>query len=300
MVSTGAEYLTLTAIATSDTDTDVVEDAFDRARAAIHRDEIAWSRFLPNSEISKLGQSAGQWVRVQPDTFALLQLALDAYEHTGGLYHPGLGTTMKALGYNRTFRAGLDDDTGVSAGLPSVNLDRAPFQLDADSGTVRLAPGTELDLGGIAKGHIVNRAADVLRQVGYRNVVCNAGGDMVCHGSNEGVPWTVGIDNPFDASSPIGVSLVDASLATSGTYKRVWRRGTEMIHHIVDPRTGRPSYTDIVSCTVSVPLLPDAEILAKVCLLLGVESAVPWLHQQGCKNYVIFNRRGEVIQSWKS
>lgn len=288
------------AVAAPNVDESSLNQVFAQARASVHRDEVAWSRFLPHSVISRIAQSAGQWLEIDNPTFDLLTLALAAYERTNGLFHPGLGHTMEALGYDKSFHDGLDTETSVETGASLTVQDGAPFYLDASRRAVRIEPGITLDLGGIAKGYIVERAAAVMRDAGYANAVCSAGGDMMCHGSNEGVAWTVGIDNPFDPASPIVVSLVDASLATSGTYKRVWRRGEEKMHHIVDPRTGRSAKTDVVSCTVSVARLVDAEVLAKVCLLLGTEHGIPWLRQQGCRNYVIIDTRGEVIKSWKS
>lgn len=220
------------------------------------------TRFEPDSELSLFNASAGRWVAVSDTLGALLRESLRAYEVSGGLVNAAVLPAMLAIGYTRDFAAG---PTAVVAprGVPSPAL---PHVLEVRDGSreARLAPGSGLDLGGLAKGWLADRLAERLGE----NALVNLGGDLYARGGGpEGRGWPVGFGGKT-------VLLQDAGAATSGTEQRRWGEG---LHHLIDPRTGLPAQSDLVEVSVIARTAVDAEILAKTALLLGAAKAHDFL-----------------------
>ena len=133
----------------------------------------------------------------------------------------------------------------------------------------------QLDLGGIAKGHGVDRAADVLRLWGVTSALVNVGGDLVAIGSAAGSePWRIGIQDPSDERRVIGtVNLVDAAIATSGSYQQYFRHRGHRYHHLLDPATGAPRVTPVQSLTIQARCCRDADAAATALYGMDAERA---------------------------
>ncbi|SFU33755.1 FAD:protein FMN transferase [Alicyclobacillus macrosporangiidus] len=291
-----------------------VERLLDEARRLVADWERRLSRFHPDSDISRINAAAGRWVPVHPGTMEVLRLAEDARRATGGWYHPGLGRAMRAAGYGVSFseltpapplqRSGPTPwgewpEPAPHSGDLALPVDRTAYELDERALRVKVVEGSEIDLGGIAKGWIVEQVASWLRGMGLRQFIVNAGGDMVCVGLCGERPWRVGIDDPFGGTAPaLTLDVWDLALATSGTYRRRWQAGDGIVHHLMDPRTGRPAQTDVVSCTVLHERLVVAEVLAKVALLLGRDAGTAWLAGQPQRGWVMIAADGEVRHAW--
>ncbi len=180
------------------------------------------------------------------------------------------GEHVVPLGRARLAREG-DDLTIVAYGAMVPVAERAADQLDASTevldvrtGEARLAPGAGIDLGGIAKGWLADRLAERLAE----NALVNLGGDLCARGGGpSGEGWPVGFGGKT-------VLLREAGAATSGTHARRWGEG---LHHLIDPRTGLPSRTDLSEVSVIADRAADAEILAKTALLLGAARAHEFL-----------------------
>lgn len=224
----------------------------------VRQAERRFTRFEPDSELSALNDSGGEWTGVSPAMGRMLSACLDAYARSGGLVNAAVLPALIAAGYSRRFTAGLSaPEIFDPRPLPPL-----PEVLEVDDGKwARLAPGSGLDLGGIAKGVLADELAE---RVG-ENVVCNLGGDLRVRGPGFGDGWQIGLPDGRT------VSVTDAALATSGTTHRRWGDG---LHHLIDPRTGAPAVTDIAMVTVEGEDALSAEIFAKTALLLGaVEGA---------------------------
>jgi thiamine biosynthesis lipoprotein len=278
---------------------DSVGDAIERARARVHGLEQLLSRFRRDSDISRINHAPGSWVEVTADTLEILRIAQERFHQTHGFFNPFLGQVLEVLGYERTFEEAVRAarsrpwrDTRFVAPV------RSPLHIDTRRSRVLIESGYQLDLGGIAKGWIIEQAARVLRAHGIENYVCNGGGDLVCHGTDDGRPWTVGITNPFDPSQSLfNLDVINLAVATSGTYVRTWRLGDTLVHHLIDPFEGKPVETDVVSCTVLHRSLVQAEVLAKVALILGSSEGAAWLSRQSISGFVMVRTDGEVIRS---
>lgn len=221
----------------------------------IHSLHARLTRFDPASEVSRFNARAGQWTDVSQELEALLRAALDAFEASSGLVHAGILPALVAAGYDRTFCEVMPRATAaVVAALPPL-----PDLLEVRPGSARLARGAAIDLGGLAKGWIADRAVERLGP----NSLANCGGDLrAAGGGPAGGGWPVAFGGRT-------LALDDHGAATSGTTKRAWGDG----HHLIDPRTGAPARTGLVEVSVLARTALDAEVLAKTALLAGRGSA---------------------------
>lgn len=227
------------------------------------------TRFSPDSELSHLNAAAGRWIDVSPALEALLLESFRAYERSGGLVHVGVLPALLAAGYTRDFAAGPTASTDEAIVAPAL-----PEMLEVDAHRARLRPGTSVDLGGIAKGWLADRAVE---RIGS-NALANLAGDLRARGGGPaGEGWPVG----FGATT---VLLRGIGAATSGTESRRWG---PRLHHLIDPRTGRPAETDLVEVSVLAPTGAEAEVLAKTALLLGRTEGARFLDAHSLGSYLI-------------
>ncbi len=231
----------------------------DAVAAVFARWDASFSRFRPDSELSRVNAAPGRALLVSPLFAEALRVALDVARVTGGLVDPTLGTALENAGYDRDFdRLPPDGELGLAAPsrLREVRLDGA---------ILRRSPGLRLDLNGVVKALAVDEAAATLPGPGF----VSAGGDLAAHG-------------PVDVGLPGGgaVQVVRGGLATSGVASRSWRRGGSEQHHLIDPRTGRPARSPWQQVTVSGRACLDADVAAKAAFLLG-DDGPAWLDERG-------------------
>jgi thiamine biosynthesis lipoprotein len=218
--------------------------------------EQSMSRFRPDSELSRLNRD-GRIVGSRP-LVEVVRAAVDARERTGGLFDPTVHDALVLAGYDRTFEEVADvalhvrDDVGCAG------------EVDVDGRRIVLGDGVRLDLGGIAKGYAVDRAAELLAHAGPSLV--NAGGDVAVRGGS----WPVGVET---ADGTITLLLERGALATSGSDRRRWTTERGSAHHLIDPRTGRSANTGVLRATVFADSALEAEVLAKVAFLGGEVDA---------------------------
>jgi len=215
-----------------------------------------FSRFRADSELNRVNAGTAEFVPASPMSAQVLALALDAALRTDGLVDPTLGAAIEAAGYDRDFAELTDDERPPRTAFPgSWRHVRVAGPL------VFRYPGTKLDLNCVVKGLAVDAA---LQQLGGDGFVA-AGGDVAVRGSA-----VIGL--PGGGS----LTLRDGGLATSGTTQRRWLRGGLTQHHLIDPRTGRPSTSPWSEVTVAAGSCLEADIAAKAAFLLA-DDGPDWL-----------------------
>lgn len=239
--------------------------------AVFERWEATFSRFRPESELSQVNTSPRPALRVSPLFARTLRTALDVVSATDGLVDPTLGTALVHAGYDADFGE-LPEDGPLGASVPS-----RLSEVRLDGRILRRTPGLLLDLNGVVKALAVDEAVSVLSGDGF----VSAGGDLAVRGS-------------ADVGLPGGgaVRVLHGGLATSGTASRRWRRGGAEQHHLIDPRTGRPSRSPWLQVTVSGASCLDADVAAKAAFLLGADGPA-WLDARGLAGR--FVGYGEVL-----
>ena len=243
------------------------------ARGRVRDLEGRWSRFLPDSDVSRLNAADGAPTRVSPETITLVGAGRDAALLTDGRFDPLLLDAVEAIGYRQTF-ASLDRPV---AGPPPVRRHggAADIVIDPDARTVSLPAGTRFDPGGIGKGLAADLVADELRSFGAAGVCVNVGGDLRVAGAAPGAgdAWVIALrDDPGD--EPVAhVAVADGGVATTSRSRRRWTTadGIER-HHVIDPATGRSARTPVLHATAIAADAWRAEVLSTVAFLERVEG----------------------------
>jgi thiamine biosynthesis lipoprotein len=253
-----------------------IKSGFAAAQKFIEESEKRFTRFSEQSELSQLNRSAGNWFQSSPDLFEVVVEALDCHHKTNGLFDPSILPDLHRAGYIQSLdeirRLGADPQPASRVQISASTFEL--IQLNSADSTIRLPAEMQIDLGGIAKGWIAERAARLLSQYSTSCAV-NAGGDMFLIGYPHGQDfWEVGLEDPRDPQNDISMLLLqEGAVATSSIMKRVWKQGNKSRHHLIDPRTGEPASTEWLSVTVLAPHATTAETFAKAFLIADKEEA---------------------------
>ncbi|WP_308636808.1 FAD:protein FMN transferase [Paenibacillus silvisoli] len=260
--------------------------------------EDRFSRFVPDSELSRLNRHAGSSFLVSAAMLEVLQLS-DLYrELTDGTFDPFVREALLRSGYSRSFEELAAGAAASHAGEALNRTPRLPFKLDAAMRSVLLPAGSSLDLGGIVKSWAVKRLADwfrTKRQTAFGLI--NAGGDLTAWGAPEAAPWRIGIEHPWESRSELGrIWLTAGASATSSTLGRLWQTNAGTMHHLIDPATMAPSSSDIVQCTTAGSDPVACEIWAKTLCILGSEAGLSLLSRRAAPvEALLFSRDRRLI-----
>lgn len=240
-------------------------DLLDRARERIEDLEARWSRFRPQSEMSRLNATPGVPVMVSDETFGLVSVALQGWRATAGAFDPTVLDAMIANGYGRSFEL-LD---GTMQARPANAGAVEQIALDPATRAITLPHGTGIDPGGIGKGLAADVVVADLLDRGAESVCVNIGGDLRIEGSDA---WDVDIEHP-GRGVIASVRLVGGAVATTSRRKRAWRTDIGDAHHLIDPATLRPVETTIEGVSVVTGEAWWAEVIAKAAFVAGERAA---------------------------
>jgi thiamine biosynthesis lipoprotein len=248
-------------------------------RALFEARDAIFSRFRPDSELSRVNAAPGTVVPASDELLRALRTALDAARSTGGLVTPTLGAAVEAAGYDRDFAA-LPSD-GALAGAPPASDWRA---IRVGGRLLERPAGTVLDLNGVVKSSAVDDAVGLLRAPGF----VSAGGDLAVRGRSVvvGLP---GVET---------VVLEEGGLATSGTPTRRWRRGGRIQHHLIDPATRRPARSPWDFVTAIGRSCLAADVAAKAGFLLGRDGPA-WLAERGVAARFVSGAEVQANEHWR-
>jgi len=277
----------------------------DSLRAARRLDDVpgwfeAWeqrlSRFRPESELTYINQRNSDQVHISAVIDDVLRAARLSHRESGGLVNPLVLPVLEAVGYDRSFE--LIGQKGRSVLENELkDICTSAYKLHARRGLLELPLGARIDLGGVAKGWSADRAAHRLGKLAPALV--DAGGDIAVSGAQtDGSPWPVGVSDPLNPGQHLDLVLLSrGGVATSGRDYRRWQTGGVEFHHIIDPRTGRPAATDVLTATVIGPSARAAEAAAKTVLILGSWRGQVWLDERPHLAGLMKLENGEVLHS---
>ena len=255
----------------------------DRARAAsaavlrefdrIHRSYHAWQP----SELSSLNEAIarGGPFEASPELAGLLASSRDLARKGDELLNPAIGGLIALWGFQSDhFEARLppqDEIDRLVAAAPTLDaLKIEGRRIESSNRAVKI------DLGGIAKGWALDRAAEILRGQGVRNALINIGGNILALGSKNGTPWRVGIQHPRRAGAIATLALGDGeAIGSSGDYQRFFELDGRRYCHLIDPRSGTPAQ-DTASLTVLVTARPGAGMLSDAASKPAFIDAAHW------------------------
>jgi thiamine biosynthesis lipoprotein len=280
----------------------LVEDGADpaaaarAARARLEAIDARLSRFRPDSELTRLNADPRATVPASPLLRVAVRAALWAAEASDGLVDPTLLDALERAGYRHSL-TGITR-AGLAAGLEEAPT-RAPararakkrwraIEVDDERGTIARPPGLRIDTGGSTKGLAADATAHSLPASRF---VVDCGGDLNLNAGG-GEPYQVVVEHPLTREPACTVPVRSGAVATSGPGRRLWREPDGAIrHHLLDPASGEPAWTGLVSATAIAPTALEAETLAKVALLSGPERARELLAERGG---VLIHDNGDV------
>jgi len=265
---------------------DTTDDETGAAIGAIVENETArieakFSRYRP-SVVTRINETAGQPVEVDAETADLIDYAVSCYELSGGLFDITSGALRRAWTFDGT--GSVPTASRLSELLECVGWHRVTW----DRPVLTLAPGMEIDFGGIGKEYAVDRAMTLAQTHAAMPTLVNLGGDLRVSGlRRSGGPWRVAIEDVDRAGQATAlIELTGGALATSGDTHRHVLRGGVRYGHVLDPRSGWPVAGAPRSVTVHAATCSEAGLLAKLALLRGVEAEA-FLEAEGVRAWSV-------------
>jgi thiamine biosynthesis lipoprotein len=261
--------------------------------------EQVLSRFRSDSELCRLN------LNLEPDKptvvsqilWDVLQVSLEAEHETAGLVNPSILDALVYAGYEKSFdpnqRKLINTASDFNSKVPSLS----DIYFNEYLRAICLPKGAHIDFGGVAKGWAAQRATDLLKK--YGPTLVSAGGDISVSGPLiNGDPWSIGIEDPFRPGYYLETVYLDfGGVATSGKDYRNWTNNGKHQHHIIDPSTGLPAETDILTATVIAPTVMRAEAMAKAVLISGSKAGISLLESDDSLAGLVVLENGERIDS---
>jgi thiamine biosynthesis lipoprotein len=275
---------------------DAVKAAMQRALAEMRRLEAMLSEWHDDSEVGMINLKTGEWVTVSPETFEVISRA----QQESVASHGTFDITFQAMSGLWKFGSAADEHPSVPPKAEIEKrrklIDYRKVELDPQKHAVRLAKDHKIGLGGIAKGYIVDRAADVLKRAGVRDFLVQAGGDLFGAGRKpDGSPWVSGIQDPRGEQGKFfaTIELTNHAFSTAGDYARAYVIDGKRYHHIIDPRTGYPA-TASRSVTVWAEDATTADAIDDAVFILGPKEGLKLVEATPGVGVVIVDKDNRV------
>ena len=264
---------------TADCEGEVIDGAFSLCEEL----ERTLSKTLRDSDVYKLNNTEG-FVSVSEDTLKTVERALYYSELSGGKFDITIAPVSALWDFKNQVVPSKDE---ISEALQNVDY----HSVEIKNGEISL--GTkQIDLGGIAKGYIADKAAEYLKEKGAKRALVNFGGNICTVGQ-----YNIGIKKPFDGSVIATVAIKDKCAVTSGIYERYIKSNGKIYHHILDPKTGYGVENELASVTVIGEKALDCDALSTVCMLSGTEKGLEIINNTADTEAVFIDRDKNITLS---
>ncbi|HEX3027684.1 MAG TPA: FAD:protein FMN transferase [Clostridia bacterium] len=259
----------------------VDERVVDEAMRRVFEIDYKMSAFRPESEIGRLNRLAGKGPQeLSTETFLLLKRSEDMARESGGAFDVTIRPLVElwGIGKKRGFIPTAGEISWAKALTGGLCLE------DKTKSASFRKQGQAVDLGGIAKGYAADETVRVLKTGGIENAVVNFGGNVIVLGTRpDGKPWRVGIQNPL---APTGrflgaLTMKDETVVTSGSNEKFFMKDGIRYHHILDPRTGTPAQSGVLSVSAVCRRSVDADALTTALFILGPEKGAGLIRKYG-------------------
>jgi thiamine biosynthesis lipoprotein len=271
------------------------ESAIDAGMAEVRRFDAMMSLYKDDSEITKINLAAGKRpVRVSPEMIEVVEQAAEISRRSGGVFDVTIGPLV-VLWQMRLKEGKTPSEEEIGRVRRLVNFRN--IVIDKNASTIFLKrPGMIMDLGGM-KGYIADKVAGLFKQRGTTNALIALAGDIWALGHREdGNPWRIGVQHPREKDRTLTVlELSDRYVCTSGDYERFVIKEKKRYHHIIDPRTGKPS-TGVISVTLVGGNGALIDPLAKVPFIIGAEKGLELVGEYGAEA-IIVDDQGKVTST---
>lgn len=249
------------------------EESMDRIKEL----ENLMSKTLETSEIYKINNKPEEKVDISEDTKLVLEKSLHYAEITEGKFDPTIGALVDLWGIG-TDDARVPSDSEIKDALEKTGYQ----QLDLDDKRAEVENGVQLDLGGIAKGYAADEVKKIAEKHNVKSAFVNLGGNVLVIGDKaNGSKWRVGIQDPRQGRGSV-MAVVEASdktIVTSGNYERYFEEDGKVYHHILDPDTGYPADTELLSVSIISDNSFDADALSTSIYIMGLKKGMKFIEE---------------------
>lgn len=254
--------------------------AVTEVKAELLRLENALSRFIPDSEVSKINQNSGKgYVNISSETFEILSCAIQLSQISQGLFDISVGPLIELWDYKHSFH--VPEGKRIRHVLSLVDFRDLMLNPGEKAASLR-RPGQSIDLGGIGKGYAGDCCIKILQKYGVVSAFINIGGNVSTLGNKpDGSSWSVGIRHPrYDGCLIGAVRVTGKAVVTSGDYERYFIDSEgKRWHHILDPTTGYPAESGLISVTVIADSAMTADALSTAIFVAGIDKGLGYLAQ---------------------
>lgn len=279
-------YMTFTAYG------EQAEEALADARKQVEEAEALWSVTDEESEIYQANHSGGRAVSVSEETAGLISFALEMAEKTDGALDPTIYPVLTAWGFTTDTKQ-VPSQEKIGALLE--NVDYRKITLDGNLLTV--PEGMELDLGAVGKGYAGDLAAEAIRVKGIESAILSLGGNIQAVGSRpDGTDWRIGLRSPWEDGTLGVLQISDSAVVTSGGYENYFEDADGNVYwHILDPETGYPAKSGLLSVTIICPEGRKGDALSTALFVLGAQKAEEYWRQNGDFEMILVTEEGEIL-----
>lgn len=278
-------YMTITAYGEN------AETALNQVEERVKELEKMWSVTDENSEIYAVNHSEGENVHISPETAELLDFSLDISEVTDG----ALDCTMYPVLTEWGFTTGdykIPTDEKISELLKNTGYEK----IDLNDNNVTVPQNMQIDLGAVGKGYTGDLIVDILQENGIESALLDLGGNIQTIGTKpDGTDWKLGLRSPFDEGSFATLEISDCAVITSGGYERYFVGDDgETYWHILDPETGKPAHSGLVSVTIVGKEGRLCDALSTSLFVMGLDKAIELWKQRDDFEMVLVSEEGEI------
>lgn len=253
-------------------DKDILENSF----ALVNKYQDIFSRTLNYSELYKINSTHEKKIPISPEMADILRISLEYSEKTNGAFDPTIGVVSSLWDF-KADSPSLPGEDRLKKALEHIDYRNISLENEGEQTyLIKKDTSAVLELGGIAKGYIADRVKEYLESSGIESALIDLGGNILCVGEKtDGSPFRVGVLKPFTDNSYLTVlDVKDASLVTSGSYQRYFKKDNKLYHHILNPSTGMPVDNGLLSVTILTKHSVDADALSTSCFILGPEKGM--------------------------
>ena len=241
-----------------------------------------------DGELEELNRNGGG--EMSEDVCDLLAEAVECQRETG-VFHPWLGSVIELWGIGS--KNYIPTDAEISGALSSAGI----YNVESDGKTIKLTNGAMLNFGAIAKGYASDKIREILKADKVESAIICLGGNVYVHGKkSDGSLWRVGLRDPKGNENSwfCTLKLEDKFIISSGDYERYFERDGKRYHHIIDPKTGRPAESDLMSVTVISDSGARGDAYSTALYIMGKEKALDFWKEQKSFELVLVCRDGTV------
>lgn len=270
--------------------------ALDAAAAQINETARLLDPEQEGSLVWTLNHSAGARTEIPALLYHMLDTAGTVYARSGGALDLSVYPVVRTWGFiDQAYRVPSPDE--IAAAMERVDYAAVTYEQTGDTCFAAVPDGMEISFGSVAKGAMSDAVVDTLRENGVTSAVISLGGNVQTLGLRpDGSDWTVAVQDPHDTGTFLGtIAVGETAVVTSGSYQRYFEENGMVYHHIIDPATGYPAESGLLSATVVCPDGAMADCLSTAMFVLGEDGALDYWRTWGGFELLLVTTDGRVV-----